>query len=163
MFQRSKSLQTSALMPTQATTYIGLCRFERAYDENGNSITAAEGQILETFEAPIACWSTSAQQYDEMLTHLLPDQSYRLLRTEEVMPAQTWFEMKGFNQPLADLTAKVHNQHRFEIGHQGLTQIISTLEAGIKSTYLAVELSYIGRSQIVYQYITSFGMTITVR
>jgi len=98
----------------EAQAYIGLCRFERAFDEEGKALEAAEGQTLETFEA--ACWSASASQYDGMLAHLLPDQGYRLLRTEEVMPAQTWFEMKGFNQALADLAAKVHNGHRVQIG-----------------------------------------------
>ena len=102
--------------PQDPSAHIGLCRFERAFDADGNPLPLPEGQLYETYEAPVACWSRSAQEFDDMATHLLPDQGYRLLKIEEVMPIEAWFEMKGFSEALGALSAKVHNGHRLEIG-----------------------------------------------
>ena len=99
-----------------AAAYIGLCRFEKFQDQEGTNLIAEPGQTLPTFEAPIACWVSSAVEYDKLLTQELPKKGYRLLRTEEVMPVQTWFEMKGFNAALGDLAAKVSETRGFQSG-----------------------------------------------
>ena len=100
----------------QPQAYVGLCRFERFQDPEGADLVAEPGQTLPTFEASIACWVGSAVDYDELLAAALPKQGYRLLRTEEVMPITTWFEMKGFNAALGELAAKVSPSRRFQIG-----------------------------------------------
>ena len=100
----------------QSTAYIGLCRFERFQDHDGTHLVAEPGQTLPTFEGAIACWVSSAVEYDELLTAALPAQGCRLLRTEEVMPISAWFAMKGFNAALGELAAKVSPSHRFEVG-----------------------------------------------
>lgn len=96
--------------------YIGLCRIEQLQDTSGKDFEIAPGETLPTFEAVIACHATSPIQYDEIVTSLLPDLNYRLLRAEDVMLIGTWFETKGFSIKISALANAIMEGSRLEIG-----------------------------------------------